>query len=71
MADWYRLDYGTQHIGGTGDGQSQAAWRFPLALQCLPSAILGAGTLFLPYSPRWLMSKGTFSLHLLTLIIAS
>ncbi|KAK1467991.1 sugar transporter [Colletotrichum cuscutae] len=26
-------DYGTQHIGGTGDGQSPAAWRLPLALQ--------------------------------------
>ena len=56
IAFW--LDYGTQHIGGTGDGQSEAAWRFPLALQCLPSLILGAGTFFLPYSPRWLMSKG-------------
>jgi hypothetical protein len=56
-----RLDYGTQHIGGTGDGQSPAAWRFPLALQCLPSLILAAGTFFLPYSPRWLMSKGIIS----------
>ncbi|KAF7550240.1 hypothetical protein G7Z17_g5846 [Cylindrodendrum hubeiense] len=53
VAFW--LDYGTQHIGGTGDGQSPAAWRFPLAFQCVPSVILGAGTFFLPYSPRWLV----------------
>ncbi|KAF4628363.1 hypothetical protein G7Y89_g9789 [Cudoniella acicularis] len=56
VAFW--LDYGTQHIGGTGDGQSPVAWRFPLALQCLPSLILAGGTFFLPYSPRWLMTKG-------------
>jgi MFS family permease len=56
VAFW--LDYGTQNIGGTGDGLSQIAWRLSLALQCLPSAILAAGTLFLPYSPRWLMTKG-------------
>ncbi|TVY84653.1 MFS glucose transporter mfs1 [Lachnellula suecica] len=56
VAFW--LDYGTQHIGGTGDGQSPAAWRFPLAFQCVPSLILATGTFFLPYSPRWLMSKG-------------
>ncbi|KAH6991408.1 sugar transporter [Ilyonectria sp. MPI-CAGE-AT-0026] len=55
VAFW--LDYGTQHIGGTGDGQSPAAWRFPLAFQCVPSVILGAGTFFLPYSPRWLVMK--------------
>ena len=53
------INYGTQHIGGTGTGQSQAAWRVPLALQCLPSAILAVGTFFLPYSPRWLMNQGT------------
>ncbi|KAE8359169.1 sugar transporter [Aspergillus caelatus] len=55
IAFW--LNFGTQHIGGTGDGQSSAAWRFPLALQCLFSLILGFGTFFLPYTPRWLMMK--------------
>ncbi|KAJ5361709.1 hypothetical protein N7541_002553 [Penicillium brevicompactum] len=49
------LDYGTQYIGGTGDGQSEAAWRFPLAFQCVPSLLLAVGTFFLPYSPRWLV----------------
>jgi MFS family permease len=61
VAFW--LDYGTQHIGGTGEGQSEAAWRFPLALQIFPSLILGAGTFFLPYSPRWLMEKGEPRFH--------
>lgn len=56
VAFW--LDYGTQHIGGAGDGQSPIAWRLPLALQCAPSFILAVGTFFLPYSPRWLMDKG-------------
>ncbi|KAI9927097.1 hypothetical protein ASPWEDRAFT_177557 [Aspergillus wentii DTO 134E9] len=56
IAFW--LDYGTQHIGGTGDGQSPAAWRFPLSFQCFPSVILICATFFLPYSPRWLMQTG-------------
>jgi len=30
VAFW--LNLGTQHIGGTGDGQSSIAWRLPLAL---------------------------------------
>lgn len=65
------INYGTQYIGGTGAGQSQAAWRLPLALQCLPSVVLASGTFFLPYSPRWLMNQGTISVlsierHLLT-----
>jgi sugar porter (SP) family MFS transporter len=55
IAFW--LDYGTQYIGGTGEGQSPIAWRLPLALQCVPSLILGGGTFFLPYTPRWLMQK--------------
>jgi MFS family permease len=55
------INYGTQYIGGTGDGQRQVAWRLPLALQCLPSLILAAGTFFLPYSPRWLVNQGMLS----------
>ncbi len=65
VAFW--IDYGTQHIGGTGDEQSAVAWRLPLALQCVPSLILGAGTFFLPYSPRWLMMKGRSSLAVVEL----
>ncbi|KXH40491.1 sugar transporter [Colletotrichum nymphaeae SA-01] len=66
IAFW--LDYGTQHIGGTGDGQSPAAWRLPLALQCVPSIILGAGTFFLPYTPRWLLMKDREEDALATLV---
>lgn len=57
LAFW--LDYGTQYIGGTGKNQSQAAWRFPLAFQCFPSAILAIATFYLPYTPRWLVQTGT------------
>ncbi|CCF41315.1 sugar transporter [Colletotrichum higginsianum] len=66
VAFW--LDYGTQHIGGTGDGQSPAAWRFPLALQCVPSMILAGGTFFLPYTPRWLLMKDREEEAWLTLV---
>lgn len=34
------------------------AWRLPFLLQLTPGLILGAGILFLPFSPRWLVSKG-------------
>ncbi|KAJ5864690.1 uncharacterized protein N7529_006606 [Penicillium soppii] len=43
-------------IGGC-NGQSEASWRFPLALQILPALILGVGMLFFPDSPRWLLMK--------------
>lgn len=33
------------------------AWRFPLALQCLPPLVVLAGSNFIPYSPRWLLGK--------------
>jgi MFS family permease len=51
------IDYGTNFIGGTGEGQSQAAWRIPLALQLVPAIILGVGILFMPFSPRWLVNN--------------
>jgi hypothetical protein len=34
------------------------AWRFPLAVQVLFPLIVLAGYGILPYSPRWLISKG-------------
>ncbi|KAF4832536.1 Major facilitator-type transporter ecdD [Colletotrichum tropicale] len=66
IAFW--LDYGTQHIGGTGDSQSPVAWRLPLALQCVPSLVLAVGTFFLPYTPRWLLMKDREEEALATLI---
>ncbi|TFK45826.1 general substrate transporter [Heliocybe sulcata] len=52
------IDYGTNYIGGVGSTQSEAAWRIPLALQLVPALILGAGILFMPFSPRWLVNQG-------------
>ena len=34
------------------------AWRFPLAIQCLPPLILLAGSSLVPFSPRWLLQQG-------------
>lgn len=52
------IDYGTNYIGGTGEGQSEAAWRIPLGLQLAPAIVLGIGILFMPFSPRWLVNQG-------------
>ncbi|KAK9244501.1 general substrate transporter [Lipomyces tetrasporus] len=53
------LDYGTQYIGGIGEGQSQAAWRLPFALRVVPALTLLTGCFFvLPFSPRWLVKVG-------------
>lgn len=56
LAYWFA--YGTNFIGGTGEGQSDWAWRLPLVLQGIPAVVLAAGVWFLPYSPRWLVKKG-------------
>ncbi|KAI9039168.1 general substrate transporter [Aspergillus affinis] len=40
---------------GGCDGQSEASWRLPLAIQILPAIILGLGITFFPDSPRWLL----------------
>ncbi|PLB52416.1 general substrate transporter [Aspergillus steynii IBT 23096] len=40
---------------GGCDGQSEASWRLPLAIQILPAIILGVGMIFFPDSPRWLL----------------
>ncbi|KAK5677648.1 hypothetical protein LTS12_029440, partial [Elasticomyces elasticus] len=55
----YWIGYGTNHIGGTGDGQSDWAWRTPLVIQGIPAIILVLGAaFFLPFSPRMLINKG-------------
>ena len=52
------IDYGTNFIGGTGAGQKDTAWLLPLCLQLVPAVILGAGMMFMPFSPRWLVHHG-------------
>lgn len=53
------IGYGTNFIGGTGAGQSDAAWLIPVCLQLLPAIVLAAGMmLFMPQSPRHLMNRG-------------
>lgn len=42
---------------GGCDGQSEASWRLPLAIQIVPALILGLGMIFFPDSPRWLLMK--------------
>ncbi|KAK0515260.1 hypothetical protein JMJ35_002639 [Cladonia borealis] len=48
----YWITYGTRYMAG------EWAWRLPFLLQLIPGFVLGAGMLFLPFSPRWLVSKG-------------
>ena len=60
IAFW--ITYGTQYMS------SEWAWRLPFLLQIVPGLILGVGITFLPFSPRWLASKGRDkeSLHALS-----
>ncbi|KAF6823366.1 MFS monosaccharide transporter [Colletotrichum plurivorum] len=43
---------------GTKDIPNHWSWQLPFLIQILPGLILGLGAAFLPYSPRWLASKG-------------
>jgi sugar porter (SP) family MFS transporter len=52
------IDYGTNYIGGTGDGQTDAAWLVPTCLQLAPALLLLVGMIFMPFSPRWLVHHG-------------
>ncbi|KAJ6090454.1 hypothetical protein N7486_009269, partial [Penicillium sp. IBT 16267x] len=55
----YWIGYGTNYIGGTGERQSDWAWRTPLIIQGIPAIILFFGAVFfLPFSPRMLINKG-------------
>ncbi|KAG1146841.1 hypothetical protein G6F37_004925 [Rhizopus arrhizus] len=43
---------------GAGTEIHHASWRIPIAIQIIPAGVLGIGAVFLPYSPRWLISRG-------------
>ncbi|KAF4469560.1 hypothetical protein FALBO_3540 [Fusarium albosuccineum] len=42
----------------TKDMDSHWSWQLPFLLQIFPGLVLGFGAIFLPFSPRWLASKG-------------
>ncbi|OAA43722.1 Sugar/inositol transporter [Metarhizium rileyi] len=52
------VGYGSNYIGGTGDSQSDLAWRLPSIIQGIPAIALAMGIWFMPFSPRWLVKAG-------------
>lgn len=48
----FYITYGTRHIVG------EWCYRLPFMLQMIPAIPLAIGLWFLPYSPRWLASRG-------------
>ncbi|KAK1960997.1 general substrate transporter [Colletotrichum eremochloae] len=46
---------------GCSFAESDLAWRFPLAFQCVPGIVIAAGIYFLEESPRWLVEKGRYA----------
>ncbi|KAK7709228.1 hypothetical protein SLS57_008763 [Botryosphaeria dothidea] len=48
----YWLTFGTRYIGG------EWSFRLPFLLQIFPALLLGVSVMFVPFSPRWLASKG-------------
>lgn len=48
----YWTTYGTRYMAG------EWSWRLPFFIQMIPGFILVGGIFFLPFSPRWLCSKG-------------
>lgn len=43
---------------GTSYMNTHNSWRIPLGIQIAPAVVLMFGTVFLPFSPRWLINKG-------------
>ncbi|CAN6674855.1 hexose transporter Hxt17p [Trichomonascus vanleenenianus] len=48
----FLIQYGCSYIN------SNASWRLPLGLQLIPTTLLAIVMIFMPESPRWLVSKG-------------
>lgn len=54
------IGYGSNYIGGGGEGQSDLAWRLPSIIQGIPSVLLAIGIWWMPFSPRWLVKVGRY-----------
>ncbi|ORY63921.1 quinate permease [Pseudomassariella vexata] len=54
------IGYGSNYIGGTGEAQSDLAWRLPSIIQGIPSVLLAVGIWWMPFSPRWLVKVGKY-----------
>ncbi|KAK9775229.1 putative General substrate transporter [Seiridium cardinale] len=54
------IGYGSNYIGGTGDTQTDLAWRLPSIIQGIPSVLLAIGIWWMPFSPRWLVKVGRY-----------
>lgn len=52
------VGYGSNYIRGTGESQSNLAWRLPSIIQGIPAVVLACGIWFMPFSPRWLVKMG-------------
>ncbi|KAL6910915.1 general substrate transporter [Trichoderma evansii] len=52
------VGYCSNFIGGTGESQTDLAWRLPSIIQGIPAALLAVGIWFMPFSPRWLVKVG-------------
>ena len=47
----YWIDYGCSY------GSDDLVWRFPIAFQCIFALVVSVGIIWLPESPRWLMTR--------------
>jgi MFS family permease len=55
------IGYGSNYIGGTGETQTNLAWRLPSIIQGIPAVLLAIGIWWMPFSPRWLVKKGRYA----------
>lgn len=55
------IGFGCYFVSASGS-DSSFAWRFPLAFQAVPAMLLLACSPWLPFSPRWLVSRFPFLL---------